>query len=59
MQTVKAHARWLKGGNGQMWEISHPDTRVRVWSAYPRDAAAMLLERYVLLEQVARIGSAA
>ncbi|HDR8929185.1 TPA: hypothetical protein QDA78_005649 [Burkholderia vietnamiensis] len=47
MQTIKPRARWLKGGTGQMWELSHPDTTVKVWSALPRDGAALLLEQYV------------
>lgn len=48
MQTIKPRARWLKGGTGQMWELSHPHTTVKVWSDRPRDGAAMLLERYVV-----------
>jgi hypothetical protein len=48
MQTRKPHAKYLRGPGGLMWEVTHPHTRVSVWSALPRDAAAMLLERYVL-----------
>lgn len=54
MQTTKPRARWLKGGTGQMWEITHPGTSVSVWSDLPRDAGMLLLERYVLPNQTDR-----
>lgn len=57
MQTTKARARWLKGGNYPMWEVSHGDTSVKVWTDRPHDAVALLLEKYVLPMQVeARVG---
>jgi hypothetical protein len=63
MQTIKPRAKWLKGGDAPMWELSHPHTTVKVWSALPRDGAAMLLDRYVVpnLAELARSsnGSAA
>ncbi|RAR53876.1 hypothetical protein C7401_12650 [Paraburkholderia unamae] len=52
MQTTKARAKWLKGGNYPMWELSHPDTRVKVWSDRPHDCAAYLIHTFVLLEQI-------
>lgn len=52
MQTTKARAKWLKGGNNPMWEISHRDTGLKVWSARPHDAGAMLIERCVLPSQI-------
>lgn len=48
MQTIKARARWLNGPGGPMWEITHPHTSVSIWSTLPRDAAATLLERFVV-----------
>lgn len=57
MQTTKARARWLKGGNNPMWEVSHGDTSIKVWTDRPHDAAGLLLEEYVLQNQVeARVG---
>ena len=52
MQTTKARARWLKGGNYPMWEVSHRDTGVKVWSDRPHDCAAYLFDRFVLPEQI-------
>ena len=54
MQTRKAHARWLPGGDPQvhrMWEVTHPDTTVSFWSSRPDAAARELIERYVLTNQ--------
>lgn len=51
MQTVKPRARYLGGPGGPMWEVTHPATRVSVWSTWPRDAAVLLLERYVVPRQ--------
>lgn len=50
-QTVKPRARYLVGPGGPMWEVTHPGTRVAVWAMLPRDAAVMLLERYVVPRQ--------
>ncbi|MDR5797460.1 hypothetical protein QCE49_29095 [Caballeronia sp. LZ008] len=55
MQTKKARARYLPGGRALIWEVTHPNTRVSVWSSLPRDAAAMLIERYVLQQQVEKL----
>ncbi len=52
MQTTKARARWLVGGNYPMWEVSHADTGVKTWADRPHDAAACLLKEFVLYGQV-------
>lgn len=52
MQTTKARARWLVGGNYPMWEVSHADTGVKTWADRPHDAAAYLLKEFVLYGQV-------
>lgn len=62
MQTTKPRARWKSASPiGPYWEITHPDTHVVGWTKEcPRDAAARLLERYVLRNQAGkREGSAA
>ena len=51
MQTIKPRARWLKGGTGQMWELSHPDAGVLLWSALPHDGGKYLLHEWVLPRQ--------
>lgn len=48
MQTTKARARWLRGGDYPMWELSHNDTSIKVWSDRPHDCAAYLLHTWVL-----------
>lgn len=48
MQTTKARAKWLKGGNNPMWEVSHRDTGLKVWSDLPHDAGVILIECCVL-----------
>ncbi|RQS60394.1 hypothetical protein [Burkholderia sp. Bp8986] len=52
MQTTKARAKWLKGGNYPMWEVSHRDTGIKVWSDRPHDCASYLLDRFVLPSQI-------
>ncbi len=52
MQTTKAHAKWLKGGDQPLWEVSHRDTRVSVWSDRPHDCAVGLMRTFVLPDQV-------
>ncbi|MBR8114457.1 hypothetical protein KDX10_32970 [Burkholderia cenocepacia] len=52
MQTIKPRARWLKGGTGQMWELSHPDSLWRLWSALPHDGALYMLRETVLPNQI-------
>ncbi|NBI45429.1 hypothetical protein [Burkholderia sp. ISTR5] len=52
MQTTKARARWLIGGNYPLWEVSHADTGVKTWTDRPHDAAAYLLKEFVLYGQV-------
>ncbi|PRG56858.1 hypothetical protein [Burkholderia gladioli] len=52
MQTTKARARWLIGGNYPLWEVSHADTGVKTWADRPHDAAAYLLKEFVLYGQV-------
>jgi hypothetical protein len=47
MQTVKARAKWLVGGDPQlhkMWEVSHPDTGIKMWSCLPHDAALEIIK---------------
>jgi hypothetical protein len=48
MQTIKPRAKWLKGGTCQLWELSHPDAGVLLWSALPHDGAKCLLIDWVL-----------
>lgn len=52
MQTVKVRARYLGGPGGLVWELSHPQTTVRMWATLTHDGAVELLEKFVLANQI-------
>lgn len=57
MQTIKARAQYHQVHGRPTWRITHPCTSVSVWTDLPRDGAAFLIERYVLVAQIDRSDS--